>query len=62
MPQHRVVVAVSLDREIAEILKKYRARGLNISRIVELAIKHYITHNPALLDLVDKDKLALILS
>ncbi len=43
MGRDRVVVSISLDKDVVEYMKKLRNAGLNISRFVENAIRQYMS-------------------
>ncbi len=63
MGRERQIVSVSLDKSIVETLKKMRVTGLNISRLVENAIRQYLatsTNMISPLPAVDPNKVVVI--
>ncbi len=62
LAQQRVVFSVSIDRNLAEYLRKLKARGINVSRLVELALKNYIVQHPILSEILKEEDITKILA
>ncbi len=59
--RERYVIGVSLSKDTLTIIRKLKARGINISKLTEIALRYYISRNPALLDLLDENTVKLLI-